>query len=210
MKILAIGSHPDDLEFGCGGALLKLKKQGGRICLLVMTDGAQGGNPDARRREQEASAKILGAKLLWGRFSDTQMDMNRKLIGTIEWAIKSCAPDLIFTHYTDDTHQDHRNTGQATITATRYIRNVLFYEVPTTAHFTPGVFADIGDVLPQKMKLLGAHRSQIRQTRVRGLSIFESAKSCAIFRGYQDRVKYAEGFMPYRLALFSGTSLKIR
>ncbi len=43
MRILAIGSHPDDIEFGCGGTLIKYSQQGHDVSLLVMTQGSSGG-----------------------------------------------------------------------------------------------------------------------------------------------------------------------
>ena len=89
----------------------------------------------------------------------------------------------------------------ATTSAARYARNVLFYEVLSTYDFNPSVFVDIGSVLDAKLRVLKTHRSQVYQTRVQDLSILESAKATAIFRGYQDRVKYAEAFVPMRLSL---------
>ncbi|MEW6042427.1 MAG: PIG-L family deacetylase, partial [Elusimicrobiota bacterium] len=119
----------------------------------------------------------------------------------VEFAIKKVKPTLIFVHFPEDTHQDHRNVSQATITATRYVRNVLFYEVPTTVNFSPTVFVDVGRFIKEKEKLLKNHLSQVHATRVAGLSILESVNAAAIFRGFQNRVKYAEGFVPLRLAL---------
>lgn len=201
MNILAIGAHPDDLEFGCGGTLLKLSKIS-NIYLLVLTKGEVGGDPEVRVKEQNISARILGAKkVFWSNYFDTQIPLSKDLINTIENVIRKVNPQLIFTHYINDTHQDHRNTAQATITATRYIRNVLFYEVPTTVDFSPSIFVNIDPVLKRKLELLKAHKSQVYATRVAKLSILESAKSTAIFRGYQDRVKYAEGFMSLRFSL---------
>ncbi|MBI4051258.1 MAG: PIG-L family deacetylase [Elusimicrobia bacterium] len=201
MKILGIGSHPDDLEFGCGGTFYKLSRAGHQVHLLIMTSGEVGGDSKTRRAEQEKSAKILGAKVFWGGFRDTDIPLTRELIDTIESHVRKIKPDIIFTQYFEDTHQDHRKVSQATTTATRYNRNVLFYEVPTSMNFTPTVFVDIGSVLNQKLAVLKAHRSQVYQTRVPKLSILESAKSTAIFRGYQDRIKYAEAFLPLRLTL---------
>ncbi|MDI6642012.1 MAG: PIG-L family deacetylase [Elusimicrobiota bacterium] len=203
MNILAIGAHPDDLEYGCGGTLLKFSHSGYKISLLVLTKGEVGGAPKVREKEQINSAKILNARLYWGGegFYDTKVTLSKELIDRIESVIKLIKPNLIFVHYPEDTHQDHRNVSQATITATRYIRNVLFYEVPTTVNFSPTVFVDIGKMLKSKLKLLKAHKSQIYLTRVKGLSILESANSTAIFRGFQNRVKFAEGFIPLRLAL---------
>jgi len=201
MKILAIGAHPDDLEYGCGGTLSKFCKKGNKIHLLVMTKGEIGGNPRLRLAEQRNAAKALGANVSWGNFNDTCIPLNKVIINKIENAIKKIGPELIFVHYPEDTHQDHRNVSQATVTATRYFRNVLFYEVPTTVNFVPTVFVDIGDYLKEKDRLLRRHSSQVHVTRVAGLSILESANASAIFRGFQNRVKYAEGFVPLRLAL---------
>jgi len=201
MNILAIGSHPDDLEYGCGGTLLKFAKKRNKIFLLVMTRGEIGGDPKIRIKEQKKSADFLNAKLFWGHYQDTKIPLSKELITEIEQIIQMSKPTLIFVHYPEDTHQDHRVISQATITATRYIRNVLFYEVPTTVNFTPTVFVDIGPTIKQKLSLLKIHKSQVYQTRIAELSILESANSCAIFRGFQNRVKYAEGFVPLRLAL---------
>ncbi len=201
MNILVIGPHPDDLEYGCGGTLSKLSRRGHPITLLVMTKGGVGGKVALRQREQETSARLLKARLIWGRWKDTRVPLDKPLIQYIENVIRRVKPTLIFVPYHNDTHQDHRHVSQATITATRYARNVLFYEVPTSVDFTPSLFMDIGDSLDQKFALLRAHRSQVYQTKVPNLSIIENARSAAIFRGFQNRVKYAEGFVPLRLAL---------
>ena len=108
-------------------------------------------------------------------------------------------PDIVFLNYADDVHQDHRATAHAGISATRYIKEVLFYEVPTTQHFEPDIFVDIQDVLDKKLQLLKLHASQVDKTKVENLTILESAQSCANFRGFQGRVKYAEGFKALRI-----------
>jgi LmbE family N-acetylglucosaminyl deacetylase len=79
---------------------------------------------------------------------------------------------------------------------------VLFYEGPTTQRFLPTVYVDIEHTLEDKIALLQAHRSQVSKLynkRIEDLTIVESARSCANFRGVQSRVKYAEGFAPLRL-----------
>ncbi|MBI4802871.1 MAG: PIG-L family deacetylase [Elusimicrobia bacterium] len=201
MNILGIGAHPDDLEFGCGGLFYKLSARGHKINMLVMTGGDIGGNPGARKVEQEKAAGLLKAELFWGGFRDTEVPMSREIIQTAERHIALVKPDLILVNYGDDTHQDHRNVSRAVVTAARYRKNILFYEVPTTMNFVPTIFSDIGGVINKKVRLLKCHCSQIYRTRVKNLSIIESARSAAVFRGYQDRLKYAEGFVPQRLLL---------
>ncbi len=200
MNILAIGAHPDDIEIGCGGSLIKYAQAGHNIYLLVLTTGEVGGSPDVRQKEQEAAAKFIGAKdLFWGGFEDTQLVDNLSLILKIEGVVRKVAPDIVFLNNNSDVHQDHRAVAQAGISATRYIKEVLFYEVPTTQDFDPDIFIDIGDVLEKKAELLKTHISQTHKTRVENLNIVEIAQSCANFRGFQGRVKYAEGFKALRV-----------
>lgn len=201
MKILGIGAHPDDLEFGCGGTFYKLARKGHKIHMLVMTRGSVGGDPRLRLAEQERAAAMLKAKLYWGGFEDTCVTLNRELIRAVEERVEAVKPDMVFVNHSADTHQDHRNTARAVETAARYMKNLLFYEVPTTMDFNPGIFTDIGPFISKKVALLKCHSSQVYKTRVKNLSIVESAKAAAIFRGYQDRVKYAEGFVARRLLL---------
>jgi LmbE family N-acetylglucosaminyl deacetylase len=203
MNILAIGSHPDDIEYGCGGTLLKYARQGHAIHLFVATRGQAGGDAEVRHREQIRSAELLGVKnLFWGDYEDTRIPLNQELITRLEQVIRQVAPSFIFIHYPEDTHQDHRTLADGTVSATRYIPNVLFYEGPTTQHFLPTVYVDVENVLEQKITLLQAHRSQVAKLynkRIEDMTIVESARSCANFRGVQSRVKYAEGFVPLRL-----------
>lgn len=200
MKILAIGAHPDDIEFGCGGTLIKYAQEEHDVFLLVLTEGGFGGEPKTRRREQEEAARFIGArKPIWGNFRDTELVNNRQLIHKIDKTVTKVRPDIVFLNYPEDVHQDHRAASSAGVSATRYVKEVLFYEVPTTQHFEPDIFVDIRDALDKKLRLLKKHYSQVHRTKVESLTILESVQSCANFRGYQGRVKYAEGFKALRV-----------
>ncbi|MBW2594477.1 MAG: PIG-L family deacetylase [Deltaproteobacteria bacterium] len=201
MKILAIGSHPDDIEIGCAGNLLKYVDSGDDLYLMVMTMGGKGGETEIRKAEQIRSAEILKARdLVWGGYEDTQLTprMNDMVVD-IEKLLKKIEPDFFFVNYGDDSHQDHRALCKAATSASRYIRNVLFYEVPTTQNFLPSVFVDIRDTIDGKVDALLAHESQAAKTNIEGLSIVDAARSTAVFRGIQGRVHLAEGFVPLRL-----------
>jgi len=168
--------------------------------LLVLTDGSYGADPKIRKKEQEKAAQFIGIKeLFWGGYKDTELICNRELIIKIDKVIEKIKPHIVYLNFWADIHQDHRAAAQASISATRYIKEVLFYEVPSTQHFEPDVFINIGDVLNDKLKLLKLHASQVKKTRVEDLTILESAKSCANFRGFQGRVKFAEGFKAVRI-----------
>ena len=201
MKILAIGAHPDDIEAGCSGTLAKYAQNGHDIYLLVMTEGHMGGEGAIRKKEQTKSAKILKPReVIWGAYKDTLLapHMNQ-MVHDIEAVLKKIAPDFIFVHYEDDTHQDHQALAKATISATRYVRNVLFYEGPTTQNFSPTIFVDIKETLDKKFAMLLAHHSQVKKTNIEGLSITDIVRSTAVFRGIQGRVQFAEAFLPLRL-----------
>jgi LmbE family N-acetylglucosaminyl deacetylase len=200
MNILAIGAHPDDIEFGCGGTLIKYAAKGARLELLVMTDGGRGGDGRVRRAEQRRAARTLGARRVhWGGFRDTMLPSVRRLIDRMEDALRLVRPDFIFVNHPEDTHQDHRQVARAAVSATRHTRNVLFYEGPTTVNFTPTVFIDIADEIDRKIEALRRHHSQVDRTRIEGTAICEIAQASAHFRGVQGRVRWAEGFAPLRL-----------
>lgn len=202
LNVLAIGAHPDDIEFGCGGTLMKMAKRGHNVYMLVMTKGGMGGKTKVRRREQQKAARFINAKkVFWGQFKDTYVPSNKQVISTIEDAIKKTDSEIVFINYYEDTHQDHRLIADNAIASSRYIKNVFFYEVPTTQRFEPDAFVDISDILKDKLRLLTLHASQVTRTGVEKLSILESTKSCANFRGFQARVKYAEGFKSLRFLM---------
>jgi len=202
MNVLAISAHPDDIEYGCGGTLLRFARKGCGVYLFVATCGGEGGDADVRRREQEASARLMGAEqVFWGGYHDTEVPLRKELITKIEHAVREVRPSLIFGHAPRDTHQDHRVLSDATLSATRYTKDVLLYEVPTTQEFMPTFFVDIRGTLEDKLGLLAAHASQIDKTRIEDQDILTIARSNANFRGIQGRLKHAEGFLPVRFVI---------
>jgi LmbE family N-acetylglucosaminyl deacetylase len=200
MNLLAIGAHPDDIEFGCAGTLMKYADNGHGVYMMVATAGGLGGDPSVRRREAEESAQLMGVRdILWGSYRDTEILLHKSLIDDIEGAIRTVDPAFIFVHYKEDTHQDHRALAQAAISATRYIRNVLFYEAPTSVDFSPNVFVDIASHLDRKLDVLAAYASQTEKTNIPELNILDIARAVAVSRGIQARTKCAEGFVSLRL-----------
>ncbi len=203
MNILCMGPHPDDLEFGVAGTLIKYANKGHNVYLMLMTQGDVGGEPETRRREQTESGVIMGIKeIFWGGFRDTQLRVDAETIGKVEDIFKKVKPEVVFCCCGDDTHQDHRILSLIVKSAARNTGNLLFYETPTTLpSFQPNVFVNIEDVLERKMMTLKAHGSQMLKTNIYGTSILDMANSSAVFRGLQARVRYAEGFESTRLFL---------
>jgi len=192
LKVLAIGAHPDDIELGCGGALLRHRAAGDNVTLLVMTTGEQGPQ-DARSRvmEQEDAAALLGADLVWGQFADGAVPDGRVSIDLIQSVLLDCGADIIYTHTTNDTHQDHRATAVASLAAARRGSRILMYEAPTSQDFRPAVFVDIDGYVEAKVNLLRAHVSQVLKN---GLVDLEAIEAAARYRGFQARIRQAEAF----------------
>ncbi len=202
LRVLALGAHPDDIEAGCGGTLIKYARAGHKVFLMVLTEGEQGAPSGIRRGEQEEAGTLLSAeKIYWGPYRDTEVPLGRELIHQIEQVLTDVNPHVIFVHYHDDTHQDHRHLSTATVTASRYTKNVLFFEGPTTQAFSPTVFVDIELVMEEKVAALMAHASQVKKTNIEDMTIVDITRSTAHFRGIQCRVKNAEGFVPLRLLM---------
>jgi LmbE family N-acetylglucosaminyl deacetylase len=200
INILAIGPHPDDIEFGCGGTLLRYGQTGNQLYQLILTDGCVGGDTATRKREQEKAAEALGVKrIFWGGYRDTELHDDRNLIKTIEESVNAVSPDVVLVNHFDDSHQDHRAASRAAIAATRNVKEVVFYESPTCMNFMPDIFFDITDVLEEKVRLLELHASQIEKTNIENLKITEIARAYATFRGVQGRVRFAEGFRGLRV-----------
>ncbi len=198
-RVLALGAHPDDIEIGCSGTLLKLAQNGAEIFLYTATKGQMGGQSEVRVNEGERAADKMGAKkLFWGEFQDCEVPDGVSLISSIEAAVKEADPELIFAHFPDDTHQDHRAVAVAAQSAARRVPNFLFYESPTTQHFLPSIYCDISGTITEKIELLETHFSQVARTNIEGLPITEIARAAATRRGIEVYCRYAEAFCPTR------------
>ena len=196
MKILAIGAHPDDVEIGCGGTLLYLKSVvNAEIHVLLMTRGTKGNcDVDSRKLEQEQACKILGVTRFYcPELPDTNITI-KAAIDVIEELLNVVNPDYIWTHYKDDTHQDHRIVAEATISACRNRSNVLYYESFSSEGFNPTIIVDIKDTLKTKCEAIAAHKTQAER-----LHLVDYVKMLAKQRAHRTGLKYVEGFIPRKL-----------
>ena len=196
MNILAIGAHPDDIELGCGGLLIKAARQGHEVCMYTLTRGAASGDPKQRTKELMQSAKFIGAKKLWiDNFEDTKLNASSsELINHIEFFINKADPDIIITHSLGDVHHDHRAVASSTIEAGRFIPNIMSYEIPLTKDFKPQVYYDISDVVDEKVDLIKIFWSQQSKLYLKANAI----KGLAEYRALQSRlntsINYVEAF----------------
>jgi len=202
MNILAIGAHPDDIEIGCGGLLIKAVKNGHSVYLYNITRGEKAGDPERRISELQRTARYIHAKALYiDRFPDTGLSLTSDLINHIESCIILCKPDLVITHPMTDTHHDHRVVAEATIEAGRNVSNILSYEMPLTKGFEPHIYYDISDSMDTKLELLSLFQSQSHKMFLESKAI----RGLAQYRALQSRlgsdVSYAESFQIVKVAL---------
>jgi LmbE family N-acetylglucosaminyl deacetylase len=202
MKLLAIGAHPDDIELGCGGLLIKAAREGHDVFLYTLTKGSASGDPEQRTREVLRSSKFIGARGAWvDDFPDSNLAINSGLINAIEHKIDQVDPDLIITHFKGDAHHDHRAVAAATLEAARFESNVLAFEIPLTRDFEPKVYYDISDVIDDKVELIKIFWSQKTKLYTKANAI----KGLAEFRALQSRlntsVDFVEAFDVAKLCL---------
>jgi N-acetylglucosamine malate deacetylase 1 len=215
-KILIIAAHPDDEILGCGGTILKLKKNN-LIKVIFMTNGT-----DARGKNKEASQKRIGGclnlfkKLKLNKptifnFPDNMLDTVPllKIIKKIEENISKFKPEIIFTHFDGCLNIDHQITFKATITACRPIKSstvkkILSFEVPSSTEwslskdkkFQPNYYIDISNYIKEKISLMKYYKDEIKPyPHSRSL---KSIRSLSEYRGTHVGVKNAEAFYLYR------------
>lgn len=202
MNILAIGAHPDDIELGAGGLILKAARSGHNVYMMVITKGSASGDPEERAAEVMHSARFVGAKgVRIGNFIDSALTVGPQLISFIEEYMDQVSPDLILTHSSGDVHHDHRAVAAATVEAGRFYSNILSYEIPLTKNFDPKVFYDVSDVIDDKLRLLKIFWSQETKLYVNASVI----RGLAQFRAFQSRlnssIDHVEAFEVAKMCL---------
>jgi LmbE family N-acetylglucosaminyl deacetylase len=130
LRILALGAHPDDIEIGCAGTLLRLIEQG---CVAelrwIVLSGSLERAPEA---QASAEALLVGVQhqIIVRDFEDGFFPYDGRVIkGFFEEVKRDFSPDVVFTHQRNDLHQDHRLTCEVTWNTFRD-HFVLEYEIP--------------------------------------------------------------------------------
>lgn len=211
MKIIAIGAHFDDIELACGGTLAKAVKRDYEVKMVVMSDSSYSNfdgkvlrtKEDALREGKEA-ANILGTHSLdILNFTTKCVPYDKEAVEALDRTFSIFKPDLILTHWSFDTHQDHRNTALATISAARNFNNILLYEpFPPSGRsyvaFRPQVYIDITSSIDTKIEAMKAHRGQHEKY---GKQWVDAIMGRASMRGLECGCKYAEVFELLRLEM---------
>jgi LmbE family N-acetylglucosaminyl deacetylase len=198
IDVLCLGAHPDDIEIGCGGALLQLARREDVSVRGVVLTG------EGERVDEAVAALdafVPGADLQAFGLPDGRLPSHWDAVKeALEHVAITCRPDLIFAPRVDDAHQDHRLLGSLVRTVWRDAL-VLHYEIPkwdgdlaAPTHFI--TLTDDDALL--KLKLLNA--SYVTQA---GRDWWDDEVFLGLMRmrGMESRSRYAEGYFVSKMRL---------
>jgi len=203
MKVLAIGVHPDDIEFGMGATIAKHILMGDDVSVLILTDGDRDNSgyyikSDRRRRETKQALKILGynKKIIF--FNLPILEVQQQTIRMIERVIDEFKPDRIYTHSKNDRHQDHRSCYHLVLSAGRYVNEILLFEIYSIfPRFLPNYIINISrELLDLKIKAIKCFKSQFKNMEMMAKIVESIAikNSLYTFTRQINKISYSEAF----------------
>jgi LmbE family N-acetylglucosaminyl deacetylase len=188
-RALAVGAHPDDVEFGCGGTLAKWAAQGCAIHHLVCTDGSKGSwDPDedtarlvaVRQDEQRAASRALGGKgeVVFLGWPDGELEAGLRQRWEVCYWIRVLRPNVVLGHdpwKRYRLHPDHRNAGLLAVEGIVAARDPHFFPEQAASPWRPSALLlweadepdhveDVAGTVDAKFDALMEHRSQLRST----------------------------------------------
>lgn len=188
---LAVGAHPDDVEFGCGATLAKWAAAGCVVHHVVCTDGSKGtwdrdADPialAARRQveQREAARRVAGAnagEVVFLGCVDGELDSGRELRSELVRWIRTLQPDVVLGHdpwKRYRLHPDHRHAGWLVCDAVVAARDPHFFPEHEIDHHRPSTLLlweadepdhleDVTEFVDVKLHALDAHESQFEST----------------------------------------------
>ena len=132
LNVLCLGCHSDDIEIGCGGTILRLSEQypGSKFQWVVMSAIGERETEARRGANTFVSPEFLQPSPMLKHFRDGFMPFHGAEIKTAFEELKSSSsPDIVFTHFRKDAHQDHRLISELTWNTFRD-HLILEYEIP--------------------------------------------------------------------------------
>jgi bacillithiol biosynthesis deacetylase BshB1 len=223
LDVLAIGSHPDDVELGCSGTLIKEIKRGKKVGIIDLTQGEMGtrGTIETRYQEAAEAGKIIGVsirenlKMRDGFFKNDE-EHQRKLISVI----RKYKPEIVIGNILEDRHPDHGRAGwliydSCFLSGLRQVKTndedgreqekwkpkMLLHYIQDR-FYEPDIIIDVSEEWDQRLKSVQAFKTQFfnpdlnePQSYISSPEFLESITSRARLLGKRIGVKYAEGFV---------------
>ena len=198
-RVLVLAPHTDDGEFGCGGLISRLIREGCEVMYVAFSDCKEsvpdGFDQDVLGREMKTATASLGIKAEHVKLLDYKVryftNERQRILEDLVKIGRGFSPDLVLTPSTMDVHQDHSTVTREAIRAFKST-TILGYELPWNNLQLPSdgiVVIDDSD-LNNKILAIAEYKSQLG----RAYSAPEYIKSLAVTRGTRIREKYAEAF----------------
>lgn len=202
MNILAVGAHFDDVELGCGGALVKHVNQGDNVYVYVATvSGFSNHNSDLIRsadialQEAQTAMKVIGIKeMITGQFATLHVEFTDDLNLQIIKIVEEKKIDIAYTHWVGDIHHDHQALAKASLHSCRHVPRLLMYRsnwYHSNIDFKGNFYVDISTEWQTKKKAISSHVSEMERTGNKWIDFFYNEAKNA---GQRIGVKYAEVF----------------
>jgi LmbE family N-acetylglucosaminyl deacetylase len=205
-RVLIMAPHTDDGEFGCGGTINKIIKEGADVYYAAFSACRQSVRsevpPDILITEVKAATKILGvpsANLILFDYDVRTFNFRRQeILDNILQLKKDINPDLVFIPSLNDMHQDHETIANESVRAFKFT-TVLSYEVPwNNLNFHTTCFFHLKEEeIESKINALKEYKSQAHRTYANE----EFIRGLARTRGVQCGVSHAEVFEVIRLII---------
>tara|TARA_B100000787_G_scaffold163912_1_gene146046 strand:+ start:4290 stop:4937 length:648 start_codon:yes stop_codon:yes gene_type:complete len=208
MKIFVVSPHPDDETLGCGGTLLKHKKNNDQIFWNIVTKPLNEKTNKKREKEiTKVATKYNIKKIIRANYTTAELKKKDiyKLINFFKTHIVKIKPDIVYLPFYGDIHSDHRIIFESFLPFSKsfrfnFIKKILCYEVLSETNlnigflksFKPNYFVDITPYLINKIKIMGIYKSEIKKHPFPRSKISITAQ--AQLRGSQINRKYAEAF----------------
>jgi len=219
-RVMVVTAHPDDSEFGAGGTVAKLVREGREVAYVIATNGNKGSGdrtmtPErlARLREEEQrnAARVLGvAHVTFLCYPDCELEDTRDLRRDVTREIRRFRPDLLICQSPERTknlgasHRDHRVAGGVALDCVYPLaRDHMAFpelmpefephkvrEVHVMQWESPDLVVDITDTMDVKLKALACHVSQFGDFRGVEARVRERSTALGTSKGYA----YAEAF----------------
>jgi bacillithiol biosynthesis deacetylase BshB1 len=221
LDILVFGAHPDDVELGCGGTVIKEVKAGKKVGIIDLTRGELGtrGTAETRTSETKLATEIMGVAVREnmdfkdGFFKD---DEQHKL-ALIE-KIRKYQPEIVITNAVSDRHPDHGRGSEITVdacflaglekieTGQKVWRPKAVYHYIQFNNLTPDVVVDISAEMGEKLQAVKAYSTQFfnpkseeSETIISSQGFLDSVTYRAQDLGRQANCEYAEGFLAHQI-----------
>ncbi len=223
LDVLAIAAHPDDVELGCSGTLIKEVNRGKKVGIVDLTQGELGtrGTIETRYAEAAAAAAIMGIhvrenlKMRDGFFKNDEEHQMQ-----VVSVLRKYQPEIVIANILEDRHPDHGRGGWLVydacfLSGLRQVKTFdengreqekwrpkLLLHYIQDRFYEPDIIMDISDEWEKRMQAIRAYKTQFHdpestepQTYLSNPEFIQALESRARLLGKRIGVKYGEGFL---------------